>query len=139
MNRLRDERGQVTAMWAILALALLVLGGLVYDGGQILTARREANNLARQAARAGAQQIDENSLRAGTPTLDPTAAEAAARDYLARQNVTPTAVVVTGSTVTVTVSLKQPTPLLALVGIDDRTVTSTASARSARGVTGEGA
>ena len=139
MNRLRDERGQVTAMWAILALALLVLGGLVYDGGQILTARREANNLARQAARAGAQQLDENSLRVGNPTLDPAAAEAAARGYLARENVTPIAVVVTGSTVTVTVSLKQPTPLLALVGINDLTVTSTASARSARGVTGEGA
>lgn len=138
MSRLRDERGQVTAMWAILALALLVLGGLVYDGGQILTARRDANNLARQAARAGAQQLDENSVRAGDPMLDPAAAEAAARDYLSRRDVTPTAVTVVGSTVTVTVSLTQPTPLLALVGIDDRTVTSTASARSARGVTGEG-
>lgn len=139
MSGLRDERGQVTAMWAILALALLVLGGLVYDGGQILTARRDANNLARQAARAGAQELDENSVRAGDPTLDPAAAEAAARDYLARRNVTPIAVNVIDSTVTVTVSLTQPTPLLALVGIDDRTVTSTASARSARGVTGEGA
>lgn len=138
MSRLRDERGQATAMWAILSLALLVLGGLVYDGGQILTARREANNLARQAARAGAQQLDENSIRAGIPTLDVAAAEAAARDYLARREVTPDAVQVDGSTVTVTVSLTQPTPLLTLVGIDDRTVTSTASARSARGVTGEG-
>jgi Flp pilus assembly protein TadG len=139
MNRLNDERGQVTALWAILALALLVLGGLVYDGGQILTARRDANNLARQAARAGAQQLDENSVRAGTPTLDAAAADAAAREFLARRNVTPIAVTVVDTTVTVTVELTQPTPLLALVGIDDRTVTSTASARSARGVTGEGA
>ena len=138
MSRLRDERGSVTAMWAILALAMLVLGGLVYDGGQVLTARREANNLARQAARAGAQQVDEDSLRRGAPTLDPMAAEAAARDYLARLDVAPTAITVQGTTVTVTVELVQPTPLLALVGIDDRTVTSTASARSARGVTGEG-
>jgi Flp pilus assembly protein TadG len=138
MSRLGDERGQVTAMWAILALALLVLGGLVYDGGQILTARRDANNLARQAARAGAQQLDEDSIRAGNPTLDPVAAEAAARQFLARRSVTPTFVDVQGSTVTVTVTMTQPTPLLALVGIDDRTVTSTASARSARGVTGEG-
>jgi Flp pilus assembly protein TadG len=138
MTRLRDERGQVTAMWAILALALLVLGGLVYDGGQILTARRDANNLARQAARAGAQQLDETSIRAGTPTLEPAAAEAAARDFLARRGITPTAVDVDGSTVTVTVTITQPTPLLALVGIDDRTVTSTASARSARGITAEG-
>ena len=135
----RDERGSVTAMWAILALALLVLGGLVYDGGQVLTARREANNLARQAARAGAQQLDEDSLRLGDPTLNPTAAEAAVREFLGRRDVTPTAVSVLDSTVTVSVALVQPTPLLALVGIDDRTVTSTASARSARGVTGEGA
>jgi Flp pilus assembly protein TadG len=136
--RLRDERGQVTAMWTILALALLVLGGLVYDGGQILSARREANNLARQAARAGAQHLDENSIRAGTPSLDVPAAEAAAREYLARRQVTPTAVRVSGSTVTVTVRLTQPTPLLTLVGIDERNVMSTGSARSARGVTGEG-
>ena len=139
MNRLHDERGQVTALWAILALALLVLGGLVYDGGQILTARRDANNLARQAARAGAQQLDENSVRAGTPTLDAAAANAAAREFLARRNVTPISVTIVDTTVTVTIELTQPTPLLALVGIDDRTVTSTASARSARGVTGEGA
>lgn len=137
MTRLADERGQATALWAILTLALLVLGGLVYDGGQILTARRDANNLARQAARAGAQHLDEDSLRAGTPTLDTAAAEAAARDYLARRDMSPMAVHVDGSTVTVTVTITQPTPLLALVGIEDRTVTSTASARSARGVTAE--
>jgi Flp pilus assembly protein TadG len=137
-RRLREEHGQVTAMWAVFAVALLALGGLVYDGGQILTARREANNLARQAARAGAQQLDENSVRAGSPTLDPGAADAAARAYLARRGLAPAAVIVAGSTVTVTTEITQPTPLLALVGIDARTVTSTASARSARGVSAEG-
>lgn len=137
MTTARDERGSVTAMWAILALALLVLGGLVYDGGRVLTARREANNLARQAARAGAQQLDEDSIRLGNPRLDTTAAESAAREYLERRDLTPVAVEVRDSTVTVTVELVQPTSLLALVGIDDRTVTSTASARSARGVSSE--
>ena len=137
MKQLLDERGQVTAMWAILALALLVLGGLVFDGGQILTARRDANNLARQAARAGAQQLDEASVRAGNPTLDAAAAETAARDFLARRAIEPISVSVVGSTVTVTVSITQPTRLLALVGIDERTVTSTAAARSARGVSQE--
>ena len=133
----RDERGSVTAMWAILALALLVLGGLVYDGGRVLTARRDANNLARQAARAGAQQVDEDTIRLGVPALNVTEAEAAARAFLARRDLTPVAVEVRDSTVTVTVELVQPTPLLALVGIDDRTVTATASARSARGVSSE--
>lgn len=125
-------------MWAILATALFVLAGLVYDGGQILAARRDANNLARQAARAGAQHLDENSIRAGTPTLDPVAADVAAREFLAGRDLTPTSVTVADTSVTVTVERTQPTPLLALVGITKRTVTSTASARTARGVTGEG-
>ncbi len=138
MSRARDERGQVTAMVAILAVALLALGALVFDGGQILTARREANNLARQAARAGAQQLDIAQARTGTFTLDPAAAETAARTYLDGEGVTPTAVSVTGDRVEVTVTLTQPTRLLSILGISERAVTATASARAARGVTGDG-
>lgn len=138
MTRARDERGQVTPMVAILAVALLALGALVFDGGQILTARREANNLARQAARAGAQQLDVSQARTGTFTLDPAAADTAARAYLSDEGITPTSVRVVGDRVEVTVTLTQPTPLLSMLGIDDRTVTATASARAARGVTGDG-
>lgn len=126
-------------MVAILAIALLALGALVFDGGQILTARREANNLARQAARAGAQHLDVAQARTGTFTLDAPAAEAAARQYLADEGVTPTAVRVLGDRVEVTVTLIQPTRLLSILGISEREVTATASARAARGVTGDGA
>jgi Flp pilus assembly protein TadG len=126
-------------MVAVLAVALLALGALVFDGGQILTARREANNLARQAARAAAQQLDVAQARTGTFTLDPAAADASARAYLADVGVTPVSVRVTGDRVEVTVELTQPTPLLSILGIDERTVTATASARAARGVTEEGA
>lgn len=125
-------------MVAVLAVALLALGALVFDGGQILTARREANNLARQAARAGAQQLDVGQARAGTFTLDAGAAEAAVVAFLADQGVSPTDVVVSGDRVEVTVTLVQPTPLLSIVGINERAVTATASARAARGVTGDG-
>ena len=138
MSRVRDERGQVTGMVAVLAVALLALGALVFDGGQILTARREANNLARQAARAGAQELDVAQARVGTFTLDPVAADAAARAYLDDVGVAPVSVRVTGDRVEVTVELTQRTPLLSILGIDERTVTATASARAARGVTGEG-
>ena len=138
MTRHSSERGAVTGMFAVLAVALLALGSLVFDGSQILTARREANNLARQAARAGAQALDESSVRAGTPTLDPLAAETLARAYLEAEGIVPTTVTVTGDVVEVTIELVQETPLLALVGIEDRTVTATAAARAARGVTGEG-
>lgn len=125
-------------MVAILSVALLALGALVFDGGQIFTARREANNLARQAARAGAQQLDVAQARAGTFTLDPAAADTAVRAYLGDQGITPTSLRITGDRVEVTVTLTQPTRLLALLGIEERTVTATASARAARGVTGEG-
>ena len=125
-------------MVAVLSVALLGLGALIFDGGQILTARREANNLARQAARAGAQQLDVAQARVGSFTLDPAAAGAAVRAYLDDQGVTPTSVRITGDRVEVTVTLTQPTPLLALLGIDERTVTATAAARAARGVTGDG-
>jgi Flp pilus assembly protein TadG len=138
MSRARDERGQVTGMVAVLAVALLALGALVFDGGQILTARREANNLARQAARAGAQELDVAQARIGTFTLDPGAAEAAARSYLAEAGVSPVSVRVIGDRVEVTVELTQRTPLLSILGIDERAVTATASARAARGVTVEG-
>lgn len=138
MTRALDERGQVTPMVAILAVALLALGALVFDGGQIFTARREANNLARQAARAGAQQLDIALARTGMFTLDPIAAETAARAYLSDQGINPTSVRVTGDRVEVTVTLTQPTRLLSILGIDERTVTATASARAARGVTGDG-
>lgn len=132
----RGEAGQVTAIWAVLALSLFLLGGLVHDGGQILTARREADNLARQAARAGAQALDENSVRAGAAVLDPVGAETSVRTYLDRRHLAPAAVVVGTSEVTVTVAMTQPTPLLSLVGIGSRTVSATATARSARGVVG---
>lgn len=138
MRRARDERGQATAMVAVLAVALLALGALVFDGGQIFTARREANNLARQAARAGAQQLDVAQARVGTFTLDPVAADASARAYLEDVGVSPVSVLVTGDRVEVTVELTQQTPLLSILGIDQRTVSATASARAARGVTGDG-
>lgn len=140
MTRLRahGNRGQVTGMVVVLAVALLALGALVFDGAQILAARREANNLARQSARAGAQQLDADTARSGTFTLDAAAAEQAARQFLAGRGVTPEAVTVTGDRVEVTVALIQPTPLLALMGIDSEVVTATAAARAARSVTGEG-
>ena len=138
VRRLRGEHGQVVPFFLVLAPVLLVLVGLVFDGGQILTARRDANNLARQAARAAVQELDVNSVRAGAPVLDPVAADASARRYLADRGVNPVAVVVSAERVEVTVSIDQPTPLLSVIGISHRRVTATGSARPARGVTTEG-
>ena len=66
------ERGSVTVFVVIFTIALVFVAGLVFDGGQILAARREASNVAESAARAGAQAIDEGELRrSGQIRLDP--------------------------------------------------------------------
>ena len=127
----RGDDGQIAAMWAVLSVALLVLGGLVYDGGSVLAARRSAHNLASQAARAGAQGFDVDAVLAGRTGLDPDAADTAAREFLAARQITGD-VAVTPDAITVTVTLDQPTPLLAVVGIEQRRVTGTARAELLR-------
>lgn len=63
-----DDRGMVTAFVASFSIALLAVGGLVVDGGYILAARQRAYDEADAAARAGAQAIDIDTLRAGGDT-----------------------------------------------------------------------
>lgn len=67
-----DDRGSITAFVAVVATALVLVAGMAYDGGQVIAAHNAARNDAEQAARAGAQQIDLDHLRAtGNPRLDP--------------------------------------------------------------------
>ncbi len=136
MNPLRswgDEHGAVVVFVIGLAPALLLVAGLVFDGGQILAARREAYALADNAARAGAQAVDLDALRAGKPVIQPATAEAAARSYLERFG-WEGAVVVTGDTVRVRVSQAVPLAVLKMVGMQARTVGGTGEARIVRGV-----
>ena len=52
----RDEEGTVTVFVVGFMLALLLVAGLVIDGGNVLAARREAANVAESAARAGRKE-----------------------------------------------------------------------------------
>ncbi|MBS3939868.1 MAG: hypothetical protein KG028_02800, partial [Actinobacteria bacterium] len=58
----QGEDGAVSILVVGLATALLMVAGLLYDGGQILSARREAFAVADNAARAGAQALDIGAL-----------------------------------------------------------------------------
>src|SRR3954453_2478169 len=81
--RARDERGTVTPLLVIMTVTMLVVAGLVIDGGYTLAARRRAFNEANAAARAAAEAIDENALRTtGAVQLRPDAAEHAAEQHL---------------------------------------------------------
>lgn len=136
LRRLESDEGAITVFVVALTLALMLVAGLVYDGGRVLAARQQARDLADNAARAAAQQIDLNALRSGKPPqLDPLGAEAAARDYLAATG-HDGEVSVTADGVQVTVSLTAEMVLLQLAGIGDRTVTGTGRARITRGITG---
>ena len=131
------DRGSVTAYLLVMTVALVVLAGLVLDGGAALAAHGRAADTAQQAARAGADALDETTLRAVTPaglTPTPAAARAAAAAVLAAADVTGE-VTVNGSTVTVTAHASKPTAILAIVGIDQVRGTATATAIPLHGTT----
>ncbi len=132
-RRLGEEDGMVTAFVVIFTLALLAMAGLVLDGGLALAAKVHAIDDAQAAARAGAQAIDIPLYRStGTITLDPAQAVADAQGFLAAAGEHGT-VSVAGETVTVNVTITQPTQILSIVGVDQLTVSGTGSATAQQG------
>ena len=124
MQALRSEEGTISAFVAVLAVALVAVAGLAYDGGQIIRATADARDLASGAARAGAQQLAPADVHAGHAWLDPSAAAQAAHDVLAA-TATHGQVAVTDTDVRVTVTVTQP---LRLLPLPDRHITVTAVA-----------
>lgn len=125
----RDEDGRVTPFVVVAVTGLLLVAGLVLDGGTALAARSRAIGIAEEAARAGCQQLDLVGFRAGQPlSLDLAAAEQAARTYLDVAGVTGT-VTATGGEVTVTATLTTRSQLLGVLGIGEFTVTGLGAAR----------
>ncbi len=128
------EQGQVTAFVVTFVAALILMAGLVLDGGLILAAKRRAINEAEAAARAGAQQVATSTYRSsGRFVLDPARARAAAVAYLAATGDRGT-VRVSGDQVVVTVQITQPMQILGVAGIGSQTVTGRGVARAERGV-----
>jgi len=133
-----DERGTVTVFVSVFMLALLVVAGLVVDGGRTLAARREVANVAESAARAGAQEIDTAAARAGSGArLDPIAARRRAEAYLTASGFEGT-VTVDGDTVRVEVTASRSLVILGIVGLNEATVTAAGEARGVRAVREEG-
>ena len=107
------------------------------DGGAALAAHGRAADVAQQAARAGADALDEMSLRSPSPaglTANPAAARAAAGGVLAAAGVTGE-VTVNGGAVTVTARASKPAVILTIVGIGEVGGTATATAIPLHGTT----
>ena len=136
------EAGAATAFVVAFAVVLLVLAGLVVDGGLAINARQKVADDVEQAARAGSQHLDLETLRnpaGGVVQIDPVAAQTAARDFLASRNYPASGVAVsaTAQQVSVSAQIEQPTALLSLIFIDHFTIRAQGQARPAVGVTGE--
>ena len=131
MTRRFDESGSVSAFVAVIAIGLVMVAGLVYDGGQVLAAQATARDLAANAARAGAQEIDLDALRAdGVAVLEPTRAATAAQGYLSASGVDGVVDVVDADiTVTVRVTAK-----MRILPVPDRTIEASDRATATTGV-----
>jgi Flp pilus assembly protein TadG len=140
-----DDRGAATLFVIGLSVMLLVLAGLVVDGGLAINARANAADIAEQTARAGAQVIDEQALRdTGVVRLadDGSAADRAAdffasTSFASKQGADIEFIDVVGDEITVQVTRQYDTALLNLIGFKTFTVRAQASARPAVGIDDE--
>ena len=119
----------------------LAITGLMIDSGQILDARREAQNVADGAARIAAMQLDVGALHTtGKIQLDSRKAQQAALTYLQQHEQgsgwQPASVPLSTTSVTVTVTRRVPTTFLRIINVGSlATVSATAEAQPCAGVT----
>jgi hypothetical protein len=84
-----DERGTIT-LWVLgLCLCVLFLGGMSLDLWRGIALRREMQSMADASAIAGADGLDEQSLRDGGAALDPARVRELASETLAAQSGAP--------------------------------------------------
>jgi Flp pilus assembly protein TadG len=137
--RSRGDAGAATLYVVIAGFPLLlVMAGLLIDGGRALTAREEATVLVDQAARAAADQISARSLRTGDPAgaqIDPSAARVAGRRVLAAGGATGSVTVTAAHQVAVTAHITRPTTILSVIHLEEMSVTGTATATVLYGTT----
>jgi hypothetical protein len=83
-DRRRGESGSVAFIVVMWSLVVVALAGLVIDGSLMISQKERAADLASQAARAQAENVDQNALRtSGDVLIAPTTpACVLAQDYL---------------------------------------------------------
>src|SRR2546423_4084486 len=114
------DEGRVALLVLVLAVAILIMIGLSVDGGGKIRALERADSLASEAARAAGQAIlAPQAIEGGDKVVDPTAAVAAAWNYLSAAGVTgAVSVAPDRKHVTVTVTIVYTTRFLDMIGIN---------------------
>jgi hypothetical protein len=139
-RRETEDAGSVTLFLVISVVGLLVLIGLVVDGGSKIRGIQRADNLAAEAGRAAGQAINVPAAIAGDPaTVDRNDAAAAAAAYLRANRVHGQLTVSPdGRSLDIEVTSTSPTIFLGLIGITHLTVHGHATVTLVNGVTGAG-
>lgn len=133
----QQDRGSVSVFVIVLATAFLIMMGLAVDVSGQIHAMQEARSVARQAARAGGQELNlPTGVRGQAAVANPSAAAAAAQNYLAQAGVAGSASVTSPTSITVMVTTNYPTKFLSIIGVGSLSATGTADARIARSVEG---
>jgi Flp pilus assembly protein TadG len=125
-------------MIVVLFVALVVLAGIVVDGGAKLTADENATALAQEAARAGATTVNvSQAYSTGSFQVNPGAAINAASQYLTGAGYRDFSVTADGDeSITVQVTITERTKFLSLIGISTFSSKGLATAQLVTGVTG---
>ena len=133
---------QGTVWFALVVMVLVLMIGVLADGGLLFATYRRAALLADSAASAGAGMLDPAAVRAdpsGPPRLDPERATAVAIDYLKRHQ--PDAipsVQATPDRIVVRVTLSVPVIIVHAVGQDVRQVVAQSDAHPESGLAAAG-
>lgn len=122
----RRERGSVTLYFLGFAIVMIGLLALLVDGGRLLMASADAEDIAAEAARSAGQEINGPDAITGEGTrADPQKAVAAAQDFLADAGVQGTVTVAEdGQSIDITVRDTYQTLLLGGFGYSSMQVTA---------------
>lgn len=136
----RRPHGQAIVWAAVMLPLFLSVVGLAIDAGVVFDARRELQDVADAAARAGAMQVDQQIYRSSsgkTVVLDQPAARQVAAQYIADQSSGIMATItIDPQRVVVEVSRNVPTSFLRLVGLSTIRVSAVATAAARYGISG---
>lgn len=125
----RNERGSVTLWAVIITTAVLMIVGLVVDGGSQLRATQRADQVAREAARAAGQAISGDPILGRPGLVDVSRGRQAAAAYLSAAGVAGD-VLVEGTTITVNTRVSWSPVILSAIGVGSVTVTGSAQAET---------
>lgn len=138
MNRARGDRGTVTMFATIFAVFVLMLAGLLVDGGLMIHARERAADIAEQAARAAADDVDVAYLRQTGKARIVLSAEPCRRARLLaakyKEVTGPIDCATNAQVARVGVHIKVDWQLLGGLGIPNKPMFSTATARPQEGI-----